>query len=57
MWLVNDNLKRSLVLPIDGKPVTEFDSQDKALVDICTGIKPFKKMEGLKELLSILTRQ
>lgn len=51
MWLVNDNLKRCLALPTDGKPVTEFDSQDKAWVDICTGLEPvIEKMERLKEL-------
>lgn len=51
MWLVNENLKRCLALPTDGKPVNEFDNQDKAWVDICTCIKPaIEKMERLKGL-------
>ncbi len=33
MWLENDNLKRCLALPTDGKPITEFDSEDNAWMD------------------------
>ena len=51
MWLENENLKRSLALPTDGKPITEFDNQDNAWMDVCKGMKPvIEKMEKLKEL-------
>lgn len=51
MWLENDNLKKHLALPTDGKPITEFDSEDTAWMDICSGIKPLiEKMGRQKDL-------
>lgn len=51
MWSENENLKRCLALPTDGKPVTRFDNQDDAWMDVCKGMKPvIEKMERLKEL-------
>lgn len=51
MWLENDDLKKYLALPTDGKPITDFNNEDTAWMNICEGIKPvFEKMGRLKGL-------
>lgn len=51
MWTENDDLRRHLALPTDGKPVSSFSSQDDAWVEVCNGLKPvIENMEMIKGL-------
>lgn len=40
MWLENDKLKKRLALPTDGKPISNFESQDDAWMNVCQELKP-----------------
>lgn len=51
MWLENENLKKKLALPTDGKPISDFDDQDKAWMDVCNGLKSVvERLERIKAL-------
>lgn len=51
LWLDIDNLKRSLALPTDGIPISQFNNVDDAWVVVCEGMKAvIERMERLKEL-------
>ena len=52
MWSEIENLKKSLALPTDGKPISNYDDQDKAWMDVCNGLKQvverLERIKGLK---------
>lgn len=51
MWLENENLKKNLALPTDGAPISKFDNQDDAWVNVCEGMKHIvERMERIKGL-------